>query len=94
MKRLLLAILLLGLTFTTAFATVVKKPVYSVTPISGPETGGTTVLIYGNGLRGATAVLFGGVHALSYTVISNKYIRAVTPPGTGIAIIVVKGPSS
>jgi cell wall-associated NlpC family hydrolase len=54
-----------------------------VTPTSGPATGGTTVVITGSGLSGATAVLFGVVPALSFSVVSDTEITAASPPGLG-----------
>lgn len=46
---------------------------------SGPTAGGTTVVITGTNLGGATAVTFGGVAATSFTVDSNIKITAISP---------------
>ena len=51
----------------------------SVTPSSGPATGGTTVTLTGTNLTGATAVTFGGTAATSFTVVSDTEITAVAP---------------
>ncbi|MET8565694.1 IPT/TIG domain-containing protein [Streptomyces flaveolus] len=56
--------------------------VSSVNPAQGPVSGGTTVIITGSGLTGATAVRFGSVNAPSYTVTSSTQITAVTPAGS------------
>jgi hypothetical protein len=56
--------------------------VASVTPATGPETGGTTVTIAGSGFTGATAVRFGTADATSYTVVSGTEITATSPAGT------------
>jgi IPT/TIG domain len=53
--------------------------VTSISPTSGPTTGGTTVTIRGTGFTGATQVLFGTVAATSFTVSSSTKITAVAP---------------
>ncbi len=55
----------------------------AVFPESGPSVGGAKVDISGTGFTGATAVFFGSRPALSFTVLSPRTIRAVTPPGIG-----------
>jgi hypothetical protein len=62
-----------------------------ITPGSGPEAGGTNVVITGHCFLGATAVTFGGVAAASFTVVSDTEIDAVTPPGVGLVDVVVVG---
>jgi RHS repeat-associated protein len=53
------------------------------------------VSINGSGFTGATAVLFGGIAAASYTVNSSTSITAVAPAGTAGAVdITVTVPSS
>jgi hypothetical protein len=51
----------------------------SISPTSGPVTGGTSVTIRGFGFTGAESVLFGAVPATSFTVISSRIIVAVSP---------------
>ncbi|WP_327120539.1 IPT/TIG domain-containing protein [Nocardia sp. NBC_01730] len=51
----------------------------SISPASGPAAGGTTVVLTGTNLTGATAVSFGGTPATSFTVNSSTQITAVTP---------------
>jgi hypothetical protein len=50
-----------------------------VSPNTGGTNGHTTVTINGTGLTGASAVRFGGVDAMSYSVVSDSQISAVTP---------------
>jgi len=62
--------------------------VTSVSPASGPESGGTTVTIRGVGLAGATAVKFGSATA-SVTADSATSITATSPAGTGTVNVTV-----
>lgn len=66
-----------GLPYTYTAPPVVT----SVDPSQGPTFGGNTVTITGTGLSGATGVLFGGVPALDFTVLSPTRVSAVVPPG-------------
>lgn len=66
-----------GYTFANA------PTVTSLSPTSGPETGGTVVTITGSDFTGATAVTFGGANAAAYTVNSASSITATAPAGTG-----------
>ncbi|MFD7408077.1 IPT/TIG domain-containing protein [Streptomyces sp. NPDC059866] len=67
-------------------------------PASGPTAGGTTVRLTGNNLLGATAVLFDGVAAASFTVDSATQITAVTrshaPGATEVTVITPGGTSN
>ncbi len=66
----------------------------SVTPLTGSTAGGTTVVISGSDLSGATAVTFGGTAATSFVVNSDSQITAVTPArSAGSASIVVTTPA-
>jgi hypothetical protein len=55
--------------------------VSSVDPGSGAAAGGTSVIINGSLLLGATGVRFGSVPALSFTVVSSSQIVAIAPAG-------------
>ncbi|WP_329409986.1 IPT/TIG domain-containing protein [Nocardia vinacea] len=55
----------------------------TVVPNAGPVAGGTTVVLTGTNLTGATAVTFGATPAISFTVNSATQITAVAPGGTG-----------
>src|SRR5450830_859453 len=57
--------------------------VSSISPTSGPTTGGTSVIITGTNLTGATAVRFGATNATGFTVNSATQITATAPAGTG-----------
>ncbi len=56
--------------------------VSSISPATGPASGGTTVTIGGQGFTGATQVLFGGIAATSVTVNSDSQITVVAPAST------------
>jgi hypothetical protein len=63
-----------------SFSYIAPTPgVASVSPQSGPISGGTAVTITGSGFTGATKVAFGAVAAGSFTVVSATEITAVTP---------------
>ncbi len=55
--------------------------VSSVTPSSGPPSGGTKVEIVGQNFSGVTAVKFGSTNAASYEVVSSTLIKATSPAG-------------
>ncbi|MFF4426794.1 IPT/TIG domain-containing protein [Streptomyces sp. NPDC001549] len=64
----------------------------AASPSQGPSSGGTTVILTGTGLTGATAVTFGITPATSYTLNSPTQITAVTPAGTSAVPITVTTP--
>ena len=67
--------------------TYVALPVISaVTPSSGPLAGGTSVVITGTGLSGASTVSFGTAAAASFRVDSATQITAVSPAGSAGAV--------
>ncbi|MPZ17152.1 MAG: hypothetical protein GEV06_04460 [Luteitalea sp.] len=62
---------------------VVGPPtIVSVTPPSGPVSGGTTVTITGTNFNG-TSVAFGGVDGTNLTVLSSTTLVVDTPPAPG-----------
>jgi parallel beta-helix repeat protein len=65
------------------YAYVAAPTVTAISPNMGPAAGGTTVVITGTNLTGATAVTFGGVAASSFTVNSASQITATSPAGSG-----------
>ncbi|HVV89744.1 MAG TPA: IPT/TIG domain-containing protein [Solirubrobacterales bacterium] len=69
----------------TNISAVLQPPptLASLSPASGPVTGGTTVSITGGNLENATGVTFGGAAATGFRVVSENEIIATTPPGTG-----------
>ncbi|MEB0141284.1 IPT/TIG domain-containing protein, partial [Undibacterium sp. CCC2.1] len=56
---------------------------------SGPAAGGTSVVITGTNLTGATSVKFGLSNASSFTVNSATQITATAPSGSGTVDITV-----
>ena len=62
-----------GFTYSSA------PTVSSVSPNSGPVTGGTTVKILGSGFQSGASVAFGGLAAISVTLVSSTEIQAVSP---------------
>ncbi|WP_233174791.1 IPTL-CTERM sorting domain-containing protein [Delftia sp. ASV31] len=65
------------------FTYVATPTVTSISPTSGPQAGGTTVVLTGTNLGGATAVTFGATAATGFTVNSATQITATSPAGTG-----------
>ena len=65
----------------------------TITPTSGPTTGGTTVTISGTDFMGTTKVAFGSVAATSFTVVSDTKITAVAPAqAVGTRAVTVTSP--
>ncbi|MBZ9641731.1 IPT/TIG domain-containing protein [Streptomyces sp. PSKA30] len=78
-----------GLTYTY----VDDPTIGSLTPTSGPTSGGTAVTITGTNLDSTDSVTFGGATA-PFSVINATTLSVVTPPGTaGAADVVVTNPS-
>jgi IPT/TIG domain len=78
-----------GFTYT-AVPAAAPSSIVSVSPASGPTTGGTTVTITGSGFTGATGVTFDGVAATGFTVVNDTTITVTTPLGAaGPADVVV-----
>ena len=73
----------------TAFTYVAPPTVTSVTPTSGPSTGGTSVTILGTGFTTVTGVTFGTSAATSFTRASSTRITAVDPSGSGTVAVAV-----
>lgn len=67
--------------------------VTGISPISGEAGGGTSVVITGTGLSGATGVSFGGVAATSFTQDSDSQVTAVSPAGSGTVDVTVTTPN-
>lgn len=60
----------------------------SLAPNQGPQSGGVSVTLTGSQLTTADAVTFGGA-PVSFTVISDNTIVAVSPPGSGSVQVAV-----
>ncbi|MEJ2009149.1 MAG: IPT/TIG domain-containing protein [Acidobacteriota bacterium] len=79
----------------SAFTYTSGPSVSSVSPTSGPATGGTTVTIMGSGFQNGAAVMFGTSAAESETFVSSSEIQAVTPGSTaGTVAITIANPDS
>jgi hypothetical protein len=64
----------------------------SVSPVSGPASGGTPVTIIGTDFTGATAVTFGSADAVGFTVDSTTQITAISPAGSGTVVLAITTP--
>jgi hypothetical protein len=76
----------------TVTITVTPPPSPSVSSLSltgGPTAGGTSVVIAGTNLTGATAVQFGAASAVSFTVNGATQITATAPAGSGAVDVTV-----
>ncbi|WP_159929643.1 MULTISPECIES: IPT/TIG domain-containing protein [Nocardia] len=82
-----------GISNGVPYTYVLPPILFALTPGTGSPAGGTTVIIFGVGLSGATAVNFGATPATSFTVVSNTQIVAVAPPGTGTVQVTVTTPA-
>ena len=72
-----------GTAFSPVNYTYFAQPsITSISPNTGSNVGGTTVVITGNNLTGVTAVTFGGIAARSFVINSINQVTAITPPGT------------
>ncbi|MES4892200.1 Ig-like domain repeat protein [Streptomyces sp. NPDC096012] len=60
-----------------------------VTPDQGPTSGGTRVTLSGHGFSGTTAVRFGSRSAVSFSVLDDRTIVAVSPAGNGAVPVTV-----
>jgi uncharacterized membrane protein len=67
--------------------------VSSISPTSGPATGGTTVTITGSRFTGATSVSFGSTAGTIVSVDSDSQITAISPAGNGNVDVTVTTPS-
>ncbi|HYI01037.1 IPT/TIG domain-containing protein [Hyalangium sp.] len=73
-----------------AYLYVEDLRITEVAPLTGPLAGGTSVVLSGQGFEGATAVLFGGVPAASFTGEGPTRMTATTPPGTRLGAVEVR----
>lgn len=67
--------------------------IYSVTPATGPQTGGTPIVLIGANFTDVTTVKVGGVIA-SFTLINSTEIHAVTPAYPVVGIVDVSASST
>ena len=65
----------------------------AISPNAGPNTGGTTVTIYGTGFEPGATVMLGGLPASAVTWQHGTNLTAVTPPSaSGVVAVVVNNP--
>ena len=74
---------------TADLYTYVGPVLTSISPTSGPMTGGTTVTVTGSGFTGATEVTFGSVAGKNLTVVNDTTIT-VTSPAESPATVAVR----
>jgi hypothetical protein len=80
-------------TVTDGFEYTDDPVIGTMTPTTGPETGGTAVTITGANFDGVTSVTFDGVPGTALTVVSDTELRVTTPAGAaGTADVVVISP--
>ena len=78
---------------TTLFAQA-GPTVTSISPISGPAAGGTSVTVKGSNFQSGASVLFGNAAASNVTVVNSTTITAVTPANSaGTVNVVVTNPN-
>ncbi|MFF2052963.1 IPT/TIG domain-containing protein [Leifsonia sp. NPDC058194] len=76
------------------FTFLAAPTVSSLSPTSGPETGGTAVTITGTGFTGATGATFGGTAGTAFTVVNDTTITTTTPAhAPGAADVVIQSPN-
>lgn len=79
--------IVVGVVAVSAPAVPVVK---SISPKSGPTTGGTVVVIDGTGFTGAMEVYFGSTPGTGLNVKSDSALSIVSPPDTGTVQVRVK----
>jgi large repetitive protein len=87
-----LAVALVALALCAAPALAEAPRVFELDAPYGPPAGGNAVSISGPGVGAATAVAFGSTPAGSFTVVSEREIRATAPAGTGTVYVTVTTP--
>ena len=66
----------------------------SISPTSGPSTGGTTITLTGTNFASGATVLVNGVAATGVTFVSATQVRATTPAGSaGARTVQITNPS-
>lgn len=82
-------------TLASAFTYTSAPTISSLSPNSGPVTGGTTVTILGSGFASGAAVSFGGLSSTSVTCMSSSQIRVVVPSSSaGTIAVTVTNPDA
>ncbi len=83
-------------TLPDGFTYTISTPaVTSVTPSTGPTSGGTAVTISGTGFQSGATVSFGGTPGTGVNVVNSTQISAITPSGSAGSVTVnVTNPDS
>jgi len=81
-------------TLVDCFTYYPPATVSEVSPVNGPETGGTPVTITGTDFVSGADVYFGGDWATDVVVTGSTEITCTTPPGTGTVDVHVYNPES
>ena len=80
-------------TLANAYTYIAPPAATSVSPTSGPTTGGTTITVTGSAFVSGATVRVNGVAATGVTFLSATQVRAVTPAGTaGARSVLVTNP--
>ena len=61
--------------------------IYGCAPNTGPQAGGTNVVITGANFTSVTNVKFGGINAASFVIVNSTEITAVTPAYTTTGLV-------
>ncbi|MFK4184523.1 beta strand repeat-containing protein [Streptomyces sparsogenes] len=80
-----------GSSNTLTYTYVSGPAITSLSPSSGPQAGGNTVVITGTNLSTTTSVHF-GTTAVAFNVLSNTQVSVAAPPGTGAVNVNVTTP--
>jgi hypothetical protein len=80
-----------GFTYTTTSTALTAT---SVSPLSGPTSGGTVITVTGTGFVSGATIAIGGTAATGVTFLSSTQLRATTPakPAGGYSVV-VRNPS-
>ena len=73
-------------TINDGFTYYRQPTITSITPSTGPTTGGTLVTIKGTNLDGTSIIRFGAI-GTQITVIDSNTVTVVTPPGAGTKMV-------
>ncbi len=83
----------LGIVIALSATPAVAVTVDSVFPSSGPESGGTLVIVTGTGFEPGAIVSFGGA-PVATTFFDSTQLRCTTPPGTGTVDVAATNPDT
>ncbi len=83
----------------SSFTYIIPSSITDISPLSGPNIGGTSVTITGTNFTGATAVTFGGIAATSLNIVDSTTITCITPAvssdgAVGVVVTTGGGPSA